>query len=131
MAVAISSLFLSARFISLSSWFLTAKPNNKILLMTRALLWDYWKDNDSLLDYFLLHHFISIVADYYKSDWDKMILFPNSLPHLLLLHLFDSFNQEKWDAVTSVCPFHKLAYKRSAEEMARPNTYYQYIMNKA
>lgn len=118
------------RYTSISSWFITSSPNNRILLTVRELLWDYWKKHDKLYDYFLLHSYISIVADYYKEDWKKMIQYPNSMPHILLLMLFEEFNQEKWDAVTSVCPFHKLTYKNSTEEATRPNTYYQYIMNK-
>lgn len=115
--------------INVSSWFMTACSNNKILLGIREMFFEYWKTHDYLIDYFLYHNLIMVAANYYKEDWAKIVQFPNSFPHVLLLMLFDEFNQEKWDAVTSVCPFHKLAYKRSAEEMAKPNTYYQYIMN--
>lgn len=115
--------------LNVSSWFITSYTNNKILLVTRDMLWEYWKKNDRLVDYFLLHHFISIISEVYADDWNKMIQFPNSFPHVLLLMLFEPFNQEKWDAVTSSCPFHKLAYKRSAEDMAKKGTYYEYIMN--
>lgn len=114
--------------LNFSSWFMTSCSNNKILLATRELLYAYWEKNNSMIDYFLIHHFMMIVAKYYKEDWSKIIQFPNSLPHVLLLMLFEPFNQEKWDAVTAVCPFHKLAYKRSKEEMDRTGTYYKHIM---
>lgn len=115
---------------NISSWFITSMSHHKIIMLTRDLLRSYWKKNDSLINYFLIHHFVSMSINAYKKDFnDTVIAYPNSIPHILLLMLFDEFNQEKWDAVTSVCPFHKLAYKRSAEEMAKPNTYYQYIMN--
>lgn len=113
----------------ISSWFMTAHSNNKILLAVKDLLYEYWKTHSDLIDYFLIHHFVGIVSEYYKEDWNKMVQYPNSMPHILLLMLFEPFNQEKWDAVTSVCPFHKLAYKRSEEEMAKEGTYYKYIMN--
>lgn len=116
--------------LNFSSWFMTSCCNNKILLATRALLYAYWKKNNSMIDYFLIHHFMMIVAKYYKEDWNKIIQFPNSLPHVLLLMLFEPFNQEKWDAVTAACPFHKLAYKRSKEEMECEGTFYKYIMEK-
>lgn len=112
----------------ISSWFMTSCANNKVLMAVRELLWEYWKKEDRLIDYFLVHHFIMMALEYYKEDWQKMVQYPNSMPHILLLMLFEPFNQEKWDAVTNVCPFHKLAYKRSAEEMARDRTYYKHIM---
>ena len=115
--------------LNFSSWFMTSCSNNKILLATRELLYAYWKKNNRMIDYFLIHHFMMMVAKYYKEDWNKIIQFPNSLPHVLLLMLFEPFNQEKWDAVTAACPFHKLAYKRSEEQMGREGTFYKYIMD--
>lgn len=115
--------------LNISSWFMTSCANNKIMLAVRALLWEYWKKNNRLIDYFLLHHFIVMVGERYTDEWKRIVQFPNSFPHILLLMLFDEFNQEKWDAVTNVCPFHKLAYKRSKEEMDKKGTYYKYIMN--
>lgn len=112
-----------------SNWFITSWSNHKFILAQRRLLFEYWKNYDYVIDYFFFHHFISIISEYYSDDWNKMIQFPNSFPHVLLLMLFEPFNQEKWDAVTSSCPFHKLAYKRSAEDMAKKGTYYEYIMN--
>lgn len=115
--------------LNISSWFMTACANNKVLMAVRELLWEYWKKEDCLIDYFLVHHFIMMALKYYKEDWQKMVQYPNSMPHILLLMLFEPFNQEKWDAVTSVCPFHKLTYKHSAEDLAKEGTYYKYIMN--
>lgn len=115
--------------LNISSWFMTSCANNKIMLAVRALLWEYWKKEDRLIDYFLVHHFIMMAQEYYKEDWKKMVQYPNSMPHILLLMLYDDFNQKKWDAVTSVCPFHKLTYKSTAEELAKEGTYYKYIMN--
>ena len=115
--------------LNISSWFMTSCANNKIMLAVRALLWEYWKKEDRLIDYFLVHHFIMMAQEYYKEDWKMMVQYPNSMPHILLLMLYDDFNQKKWDAVTSVCPFHKLTYKSTAEELAKEGTYYKYIMN--
>ena len=115
--------------LNVSSWFMTSCANNKLMLAARTLLWEYWKKNNRLIDYFLLHHFIMMVNERYSEDWKKIVQFPNSFPHVLLLMMFDDFNQEKWDAVTNACPFHKLAYKRSKEEMEKEGTYYKHLMN--
>lgn len=114
--------------INVSSWLMTACSNNKILLGIREMLFDYWRTHDYLIDYFLYHNLIMVAANYYREDWSKIIQYPNSFPHILLLMLFEPFNQEKWDAITQACPFHKLAYKRSKEDFEKSGTYYKWIM---
>ena len=47
----------------ISSWLMEAKTNNKILMATRELCYEYWKTNNTMWDYFLLHDFMSIVLE--------------------------------------------------------------------
>lgn len=115
--------------LNISSWFMTACANNKILLAVRELLWEYWKKEDRLIDYFLVHHFIVLAYNYYSEEWSKMVQFPNSIPHIIQLMQFEMFNKEKWIAVTSVCPFHKLTYKVEEKDEEKTGTYYDYILN--
>lgn len=117
-----------ASTLNVSSWFMTSSPNHKFVLAVRKLLWNYWKNNNRLIDYFLLHYFIELVAEYYSDDWKKIVPYPNSIPHILLLRLFDSYDEEIWLALKSVCPFHKLAYKRSKEDFEKDGTYYKYLI---
>lgn len=115
--------------INISSWFITARANHKFMLATRELLWKYWKQNDRLVDYFLLHHFIMMVAEFYQEEWKNIIPYPNSLPHVLLLRLFEQYNGETWKELKKICPFHKLAYKRSREEFEKEGTFYKVILD--
>ena len=73
----------------ISSWLMEAKTNNKILMASRELCYEYWKTNNTMLDYFLLHDFMSIVLEKYEEDWKKIIPRDNATPHILLLRLFD------------------------------------------
>ena len=115
--------------INFSSWFITSCSNNKILLATRDLLYAYWKQYDYMIDYFLIHHFMMIAANYYRESWSKIVQFPNSTPHILLLMLFEPFDEKKWIALTETCPFHKLAYKRSESDMNREGTFFKHLMD--
>lgn len=116
--------------IRISSWFITAAAGNKIMLAVRHLLWEYWKKENRLRDYFLLHHFIMMVLNHYPDEARQIIQFPNSLPHVLLLMLFEPFSQNKWDAVRQACPIQKLSYKFDDADIQRDDTYYKYIMCK-
>lgn len=114
--------------IYLSSWFISAKTNNKILMATQKLCYEYWKENDTMWDYFLLHDFLSIALEYYPDDWDKIVPRDNAAPHMLLLRLFDEYNEEVWKAISEQTPFHKLTYKFESKEQRRDNTYYKKIV---
>lgn len=114
--------------LNVSSWFMTSCSNQKLLLAVKAMLYAYWEKENRMVDYFLLHHFFSIVSHYYVDDWKKINQYPNSMPHVLLLSFFEPYNKEKYNALINVCPFHKLAYKCNKEDLEKVGTYYQHIM---
>ena len=43
--------------LNISSWFMTACAGNKMVSAVRKLLYEYWREYDRLIVYFLLHHF--------------------------------------------------------------------------
>ena len=71
-----------------------------------------------------------MVAEFYQDDWKKIIPYPNSIPHILLLRLFEPYKEEVWAELKKICPFHKLAYKRSKEDFEKKDTYYDIILAK-
>lgn len=114
----------------MSSWFITSKPNNKILEATKYLCYLYWKKNKYQIDYFLLHHFMSMVLDFYEDDWKKVIPKDNSTPHILLLRLFDKYDETLWANIVVQTPFHKLSYKFSdSQSKIVRNTFYEKVLN--
>lgn len=115
---------------NISSWFITAKTGHKFVLAVRDLLFAYWKTENVLVDYFIFHLFFSMIMDFYADDWKKVIPFSNSVPHILLLRLFEPYNEECYEELKRICPFHKLAYKRTPEEFALKGTFYDVIFNK-
>lgn len=116
----------NARYIS--SWLMEARTNNKVLMATRELCYEYWKTNNSMWDYFLLHDFMSIVLDRYEDDWKRVIPRDNAAPHVLLLRLFDEYDERMWDAIKSQTQFHKLTYK--FDEQNKEGTYYEALMSR-
>lgn len=113
---------------TLSSWLIWAKSNNKILKATQTLLYKYWQDKNFLEDDYLLHQFMSIVMDFYLKESNKIPPFCNSIPHILLLHLFDPYNEQYWNDLKQMACFHKLSYKLNKEDLGKKNTYYDIII---
>lgn len=113
----------------ISSWLISAKTNNKLLIAVRELCYKYWKENDSMWDYFLLHDFMAIVLDFYPEEWKKVVPRDNATPHILLLRLFEHYDDNMWSAIKAQTPFHKLSYKFSIEQVERDNTYYSSLIS--
>lgn len=111
----------------MSSWFMVSKPNNKILYCTRALLYEYWKKNNKMIDYFLIHHFINISKMHYKEEWDRMPKYSNGDTHLLLLELFNEYNDDRYTEIKRITCIHKLSYKFTDTQVNINNTFYKKI----
>ena len=114
---------------AISSWFITAKSNNPILRLTRDLLYDYWKHNNKMINYFLLHDFFQLAIETFPEEWAKVVPFSNSIPHILLLRLFEPYDQTIWNAVKEMTPFHKLTYKFDEECKNKENTYFKHLFD--
>lgn len=112
-----------------SSWLITAYSHNPIIGLTRALLHNYWKKHNYAVDYFILHDFIQIAIDAYPQVWRKVVPFSNSIPHILLLRLFEEFDADVWNGIKAQTSFHKLSHKFESEDAELPGTYYDYLFN--
>jgi hypothetical protein len=112
----------------ISSWFMSAETNNKILAAARYLCYEYWNENKDLIDYFLLHDFLSIILDRYPESWKKIVPRDNATPHILLLRLFEEYDEDIWNAVKAQTPFHKLTYKFTEEQEQLEGTYYKAVL---
>lgn len=113
---------------TISNWFITATSNNKILMAVRWLLYAYWEDNNEVCDYFIFHDFFQIVIEKYVEEWQQVVPFSNSVPHMLLLRLFDKYDEKIWMAIKEQSPFHKLTYKFGETNTAIQDTYYRKII---
>lgn len=113
----------------ISNWFLTACKGNCLLKLTQQLLYQYWKENNKIEDYFLFHDFFQLAIETYPREWEQVIPFSSSTPHILLLRLFDIYDEKMWSAVQEQTVFHKLTYKFSEENRKKQGTYYDKIIN--
>ncbi|MDN2452991.1 capsular polysaccharide synthesis protein [Lactobacillus sp. UCMA15818] len=119
---------LDGKSTQISSWFITSSPKNPIILLTKKLLYRYWLSNNKMIDYFLLHDMFQLAIETYHEEWGKIVPFDNSTPHILLLRLFDKYDEKTWAAIKKRTSFHKLSYKFNLESMDTYDTYYERII---
>ncbi|WP_061910196.1 capsular polysaccharide synthesis protein [Streptococcus cristatus] len=117
---------LDGQALAISTWFMTAsKPHHPLLELTKDLLYFYWQQNNTMVDYFLIHHFFQLAIEEFPEFWSKVIPFNNSTPHILQLRLFEEYDEKIYQAIVNQTPFHKLTYKFEEEKSRIPNTYYK------
>ena len=112
---------------AVSSWFITSCSNNQMLMLERALLYEYWKENTKIVHYYLFHMFFQMVIEAYPDEWNKVVPFSNATPHILLLRLFEEYDETIANAVKEMTSFHKLTYKFEESDTTIKNTFYQVL----
>ena len=113
----------------ISSWFMSACTNNPIIQLTLHLLYMYWDEYNFMVDYFLIHDFFQLSIEAYPDEWNKVMPFSNSTPHVLLLRLFEKYNDDLWSEMKRQTAFHKISYKWDQAYMTKKGTYYDVIFN--
>lgn len=114
----------------MSSWCMWAKPNNFILKATQELLSAYWKRYNYMIDYFLLHQFMTIVMKDFPEETKRIPPYTNENPHLLLLHFFDNYEERLWQDWKRQSCLHKLSYKLEKKDMEKNVTFFDVIIKK-
>lgn len=96
------------RVIVASSWLISANAHNEIIEATRDLLFEYWKKEKILYNYFLFHIFFKMATEKYKEQWNKVPTFNNVNPHMLQFELLKEYNEERFKQLKEMSTIHKL-----------------------
>jgi hypothetical protein len=102
----------------LSSWYLQASRAHPAVVSVRDMLDAYWKDNDDLVDYFLIHFMFeaAITADStVRSAWLDTPVRDFQVPHLVQHRLADRMSKADLLELMKQSWIHKLTYKLPAE----------------
>lgn len=108
------------------SWFISAEKNNPIMILTRDLLYDYWKKSRYMIHYFLIYFFMKMAAEVYADEWRAIPFFSDVPPHILQRELFAPYTEERFRQICRMSDIHKLSYKLEAKSVA--GTFWEHIL---
>jgi len=91
-----------------SSWLISARSHNPILMLTRDLVYEYWKTHKYVTNFFLIHLLFAMAARKYNDIWKDVPMFNNRSPHTLMFELGDEYSEERWKQIEKISSFHKL-----------------------
>lgn len=109
-----------------SSWLIYAKSNDRIMILTRDMLYRYWEKHEYLTNYFLVHICFSIAARENLDEWNAIPMYNNRSPHTLMFELGNPFSQDRWDEIKKMSSFHKLTRHI---EYSSDDTFYKFIID--
>ena len=115
----------SPRPIRISNWLIYSYSNNKILTLTRDLLYAYWEKHSKAIDYYIFHIFFSIAADRYHDLWENIPTFGNICPHILQLEISNPFDEKRFKQIKRMSDFHKLNWRIKGPA----GSFYQYLID--
>lgn len=113
--------------INMSNWLIYSKSYNEILELTLALIYEYWRKNNYIRNYFLYHMFFKMATEKYKEQWDKVPYLNHINNHLLVQELNKEFDSDRYNQIIKLTNFHKLSYKIEINNKDK-NNFYNKIM---
>ena len=121
-----SFVILGIFIITISSY---CSKNNRVLRAVQSLLFKYYEDNDYLIDYFLWHICMILIAEKYENDVDNIFGIADIDSHFLQFNFDKKFDQHYWNYLTSKTTIHKLTYKLDSYNLEQDfETYYEYVI---
>ena len=91
-----------------SNWFITSEKGSPVLKSTRDLLYEYWRKENNLCDYFIFHLLFKLSYQKYYNDYLDMPNFSNVPVHYLQKELLNEFNYTKYLDLIENISVHKL-----------------------
>lgn len=110
-----------------SNWFISASSNEKILMLTKKLLLEYWHKYDYAIDYYIFHIFFKLATERYCDLWSAVPFYNNASPHTLQFELSNSFDELRWRQIVGTASIHKL---NRYDSFNINGTFYRWIIDK-
>lgn len=114
-----------------SSWFIAAKPQNPIVLNVLQLLNVYWKHENRLISYSLIHLCWTMATTANETNrklWDAVPYMDDVNCKLLQMDLFSPYSESRYNQITSMSSIHKLTYKFDPKYAQKKGTFYEHII---
>ena len=116
-------------FYGTSNWFITACSNNRLLLVLRDVLHQYWREYSVTLNYYMFHDFFYTIGLLYPKEIAAMPRKNRLLPLYLMQRMGDKYDTNWMEELTKRCCFHKLNYRLSNQVLNDGDNFYHAVLN--
>lgn len=117
-------------FAGISNWFISARSNHPLLLVLRDMLYQYWRDYDCVLEYYVFHRFFYMLVREFPAVLESMPAVYNPAPLRLVRRFADDFDEEALRGLTASCCFHKTTYRLTKAMRTNAHSFYAEIVRR-
>ena len=117
-------------FYGASNWFMTACANNKVLLVLKDVLTQYWRDYSCTLQYYIFHLFLIQVAQLYPEEMAAMPRRNRKRALVLGDKLTEPYDEQTMYEIEQISCFHKLNYRVAGRMKDASGTFYEEIVKR-
>lgn len=114
----------------ISNWLLHCKPGNKVMRFTRNMAFQYWKEENYVMEYLFTYMLLQVALDNDTASQEKMPYANSDYCHLMFNSLDLPFDESKYKHITELCNVHKLTYKLYKDVTENKNNFYSRIVRK-
>ena len=116
-----------------SNWIISAWAHHPFIMTLRDFLYEYWKEETYLIDYYLFHLILHLIKDRYPEEWKSIPAFSEVNPHILQFEQLDQYSEERFREIKRMSDFHKMSWHGEEEIMNDPRfsgSFYEKIVKK-
>ena len=109
-----SSWFDCHSFLTSASWFMHAQPNNNIICSVRNALFEYWKNENKIIDYFLIYFIFTGLINKYShlaEEWKLAFNLIEEPTHRIQSSFNKDFSLYELNEIKQQSSIHKLTYR--------------------
>ncbi len=106
--------FHSRSHLKSNNWFLKAQRGDQLISNMRRLMFEYWRHENHMLNYFLYHLFFDLMIEQdavSKALWDKVPVYYDDICYGLEHNFFTPYDDRLWNKLQQETKIHKLSYK--------------------
>lgn len=97
-----------------ATFFMYSKKKNTYFGLIKDFLFDYWKRQNSTIDYMLIDYVMLLIC-HHNGEFQKMlndVPYSNENAHTLRNHMNEEYTPERWNEYTKETEVFKLTYKQ-------------------
>ena len=114
----------------ISNWLLHCKPGNAVMRSARDMAFQYWKEENYVMEYLFTYIFLQIALEYDNETQEKMPYANSDYCHLMFNYLDLHFDEKEYAHIVELSNVHKLTYKLYDNVIRNENNFYSRIVRK-
>jgi hypothetical protein len=112
---------------SYNNWLIFAHKDNRILKTSRDMMYEFWRREKKVREYFVWHLFMTMIKEKYPDDFRDIPYVADELPEALARFCFEQKDEKFLKELSDMTPVHKLSNRLKVPENIS-GTYYEWIL---